>query len=94
MNSCLRLALCKFPQTHRPSILVDAEKRNRLKRIVNFVASVCATMFLRVHLKPRASDGSENAIFSRDLLLFINQQDQHWFAKPLKSAFENMLLHG
>ena len=43
-------------------MLFDAEKRNRLERIVNFVASVYAPMFLRVHVKPRASDGPGNKI--------------------------------
>ena len=93
MNGYFRLALFKFLQTHQPSMLFDAEKRNCLERIINFVASVCSPMFLRVHLKPRASDGSENAIFSRDFLLFFNQQDQHWCAKPSKSAFANILQH-
>ena len=62
-NGYLRLALFKFPQWHRPSMLFDAEKRNRLERIVNFVASVYAPMFLRVHLKPRTSDGPGNKIY-------------------------------
>ena len=70
-------------------MLFDAKKRNCLERIVSFVASVCAPMFLRVHLKPRASDGSENAIFSRDLLLFINQQDQTLVCKAIKKCFWN-----
>ena len=58
----------KFPQTHWPSMLFDAEKRNRLERMVNFVVSVCAPMFQSFHVKPRVSD--KNAIFSRDLLFF------------------------
>ena len=76
VNGCLRLALLKFPQAHRPSMLLHAEKCIRLVRIVNFVASVCAPMFFGLHLKRRASDSSENAIFLRDLLLFFNQQDR------------------
>ena len=51
-------------------MLFDAEKRYRLERIVNFVESVYAPMFLRVHLKPCASDGLENAILLRNLLFF------------------------
>ena len=54
-------------------MLFDAEKIYCLERIENFVENVCALMFLRVHLKPCASDGPENAIFLRDLLLFFNQ---------------------
>ena len=52
----------KFPLRHRPSMLFDTKKRNRFERIVKFVASVYAPMFLRVHLKPRASNGTKNAI--------------------------------
>ena len=68
-------------------MLFDVEKRNHLERIVNFVASVYAPMFLRVHLKPRASDGPENAIFSRHLLLFFNQQDQTLVCEAIKKCF-------
>ena len=70
-------------------MLFDAEKLNCLERIKNFVASVCAPMFLRVHLKPSASDGPENAIFLRDLLLFFNQQDQTLVCKAIKKCFWN-----
>ena len=86
-NGYLRLALFKFPQSHRPSMLFDAEKRNRLERIVNFVASVYAPMFLRVHSKPRASDGPGNVIFLRDLLLSFKQQDQTLVCKAIKKCF-------
>ena len=86
-NGYLRLALFKFSQTHRPSMLFHAENRNRLERIVNFVASVYAPMFLRVDLKPRVPDGSENAIFLRDFLLFFNQQDQTLVCKAIKQCF-------
>ena len=86
-NGYLNLALFKFPQTHRPSMLFDAEKRNRLERIVNFVASVYAPIFLRVHLKPRASDGPENALFSWNLQLFFDQQDQTLVCEAIKIAF-------
>ena len=68
-------------------MLFDAEKRNHFERIVNFVASVYAPMFLRVHLKPRVPDGSENAIFSRHLLLFFNQQDQTLVCQAIKKCF-------
>ena len=69
-------------------MLFDAEKRNHLEGIVNFVASVYAPMFLRVHLKLRASDGPpENAIFSRHLLLFFNQQDQTLVCQAIKKCF-------
>ena len=44
-------------------------------------------MFLRVHLKPRASNGSENATFLRDLLLFFNQQDQTLVCGAIKKCF-------
>ena len=58
-------------------MLFDAVKRNRLEGIVNFVASVYAPMFLRVHLKPRVPEGSENAILSKDLLSFFKQKTKH-----------------
>ena len=86
-TSYSKLALFKFPQTHQPSMLFDAEKRNRLNRIVNFVASVYAPMFLKVHSKPRASDGLENAIFSSDHLLFFSQQDQTLMCGAIKKCF-------
>ena len=69
---------------HRSFVLFDVKKRNRLERVVNFVASVYASMFLRVHLKPRPSDAPENAIFSRDLPLFFNQQDQTLVCEAIK----------
>ena len=56
-NGYLGLARFKFPQSLQTSMVFDAEKRNRLERIINFVASVYAPMFLRIHLNPRASDG-------------------------------------
>ena len=83
----LRLAKFEFPQTHRPSMMFDAVKRNRLERIVNFVSSVYAPMFLRVHLKPRVPEGLENAIFSWDLLLFFNQQNQTLECEAIKKCF-------
>ena len=58
-------------------MLFDAEKKKRLERIVNFVESVYVPMFLRVHLKPHASDGPENAF----------NKTKHRRAKPLKSDF-------
>ena len=79
--------LVQVSQAHRPSLLFDAEKRNRLKRIVIFIASVYAPKFLSVHLKPRAFDGPENAIFLRDLLLFFNQQDQTLGCEAIKRCF-------
>ena len=86
-NGYLRLALFKFPQSHRSSMLFDAEKRNRHEKIVNFVARVYAPMFLRVHLKPRASDGPGNVIFLRDLLLSFKQQDQTLVCEAIKKCF-------
>ena len=68
-------------------MLVDTEKRNRLEKIVNFVASVYAPMFLRVHLKPRVSDSSENVIFLRDFLLSFQQQDQTLVCEAIKKCF-------
>ena len=66
-------------------MLFDAEKRKRLERIVNFVASVYASMFLRVHLKLCAFDGPENAIFLRDFCYSsINQQDQTQVCEDIK----------
>ena len=86
-NGYLRLATFKFPQAHRTSMPFDAEKINRLERIVNFVANVYVPMFLKVHLKPRASEGPENALLLRDLLLFFNQQDQTLVCKAIKKCF-------
>ena len=43
-------------------------------------------MFLRVHLKPRVSDGPESAIPLRDLLLFFNQQDQTLVCEVIKKC--------
>ena len=86
-NGYLRLAILKFPQAHRPSTLFDAKKRNRLERIVDFVASVNAPMFLRIHLKARASDDPENVKFLRDLLSSFNQQDQTLVCEAIKKCF-------
>ena len=66
-NGYLRLALFKFPQSHRPSMLFDAETRNRLERIVNFVASVHDPMFLSVHLSH---------------VLLMAQEIKHIFKEP------------
>ena len=68
-------------------MLLDAEKRNRLKQIVNYVAKVYAPMFLRVHLESRAFHGPENAIFLRGLLLFFNKQDQKLECEAIKKCF-------
>ena len=68
-------------------MLFDAEKENGLNRIVNFVASVYAPMFLKVCLKPRVPEGSETAIVSRDCLLFFNQQDQTLMCGAIKKCF-------
>ena len=77
-----------FPQAHRPSMLLMLKKENnRLERNADFVASAYAPMFLRVHLKPRASDGLENARFLRDLPLFFNQQDQTVVCEAIKRFF-------
>ena len=87
-NGYLGLARFKFLQALRPSMLFDAEKRNRFERIVNFVASVYhIPMFLKVHLKPLASDGPENALFLRDFPLFFNQQDQTLVCEAIKKCF-------
>ena len=83
----LRLALFKFPQAYRTPKLFDAEKRNHLKRIVNFVVSVYAPMFLKVYIKQRVSDGPENAMFLGDLPLFFNEQDQTLVCEAIKECF-------
>ena len=63
------------------------KENNRLERNADFVAIAYAPMFLRVHSKPRASDGPENAIFFRDLPLFFNQQDQTVVCEAIKRSF-------
>jgi len=35
----------------------------RLEKFVNFIASVYASMFLRIHMKLRVPDGSGNVLF-------------------------------
>ena len=46
-------------------------KKKSPYRIVNFVASVYAPMFLRVHLKPRAFDGPENAMIIKGSFIIL-----------------------
>ena len=60
----LRLALFAFGS---PSMSLDVGKINRLRRIVSFVASEHAPMFMRVHVKPRAVNDPGNIIFLREL---------------------------
>jgi len=54
------LSLVLFPI--QQSELLE-EKKICLQRVVSFIASAYAPMFLRSHLKPRASHGPENVLF-------------------------------
>ena len=67
-NGYLGLAMFKFPQALRPSMLFHAKKINRFERIVNFVASVYVPMFLRVHLKPLAKTVNQRSFVNLELL--------------------------
>ena len=83
-NGYLRLALFVFGS---PSLLLNVDKIIRLRRIVSFVASVYAPMFMRVHLKPRAVIGSGNMIYLRELLLCYQQCDEELFSAAVKKCF-------
>ena len=83
-NGYRRLALFAFDS---PSMSLDVDKINRLRRIVCFVASVYAPMFKRVHLKPRAVNGPGNVTFLRELLLYYQQYDEELFSAAAKKCF-------
>ena len=83
-NGYLRLALFAFDS---PSLSLDVDQINRLRRIVSFVTSVYAPMFMRVHLKPRAVNGPGNMIFLRELLLCNQQYDEELLSAAVKKCF-------
>jgi len=86
-NGYLRLALFELLQPTGSATKFDDEKKHSLERITSFIASVYAPMFLRVHVKPRAPDGPENAIFLRDLLISYEQHDQNLVNEAIKRSF-------
>jgi len=69
-NGYLRLALLKsFLQKHGhwPTMILDDDEICHLEKIANFIASVYAPMFLRIHMKP--PHGTGNTLFLTELLL-------------------------
>ena len=66
---------------------LNERQKDHVKLIVGFVASVYLPMFLKIHLNPAASEGPENMLFCRNLLLSYKEHSEALFETSVKRFF-------